>query len=257
MGRKAQSVADGQYYVYAVISDGTHSVTAYSNAKITIDKNKTDTDNDQLSDLWELFNYDTLIYDGNSDTDSDGVPAVLEEFYGTDPTQANSPLGTLDLALKKGANVIGVPGMLVPKTSSYDLLNQLGTAVSSISRYNRSTKMKETTYWQNSQPTGDLFYLMPGEGYFVEMASAGDVVWNPFNTYKSVTLTPGLNVIALTNPTGDSFGYLDQLGKDVVWSIRRMNPKTGLNETSAFDGDKKVGVPFQLNNGEGYIITVK
>jgi len=251
------NVSDGSYYIYAVMSDGENTVSSYSSAKVTVDVNQTDTDGDLLSDLWETHYFDTLARDGNGDFDGDGVPDNLENFYSVDPEQINAPLDSLTLALEKGSHIIGVPGLLVPSVNSYGLLQQLGTDITSVSRYNPTTKLKETAYWDNGNPAGDLFYLLPGEGYFVQMAQPADLVWAPFDANRGIPLKEGMNVIALTSPTGDAFGIMDQLGSDVIWSIRRLNSQTALYETAAFDGTNKVGVPFPMRTGEGYIVTVK
>ncbi|MCP4335930.1 MAG: hypothetical protein GY785_25070 [Gammaproteobacteria bacterium] len=84
-----------------------------------------------------------------------------------------------------------------------------------------------------------------------------NLVWAPFDTDKSIPLKQGVNVIAITEPSGDAFGLLGQLGNDVIWSIRRQNPLTSLYETAAFDGTDTIGIPFPLRYGEGYIVTVK
>lgn len=251
------AVAEGSYYVYAVMSDGVNSVTSYGDSKITIDHNQTDGDSDLMSDLWEMHYFDTLARDGTGDFEGDTVPDWLEGFYLTNPEQTNSPLPGLILALKKGAQIIGVPGLLVPRIDSYELLAQLGSDVFSIARYNPATRQLETTYWDAGAPEGDVFFLLPGAGYFVQMIADVDLIWSPFNSNRSIPLRQGVNVIAITQPSGDSFGLLGQLGSDVIWSIRRQNSLTSLYETAAFDGTEAVGIPFPLRYGEGYIVTVK
>ncbi len=251
------TINEGSYYVYAVMSDGQNTVSSYGSAKITIDHNQTDGDNDQLSDLWETHYFDTLARDGTEDFDGDGISDTLEKFYAVNPEQVNDPLQGLTLALNKGAHIVGVPGMLVPRLSSFGLLSQLGTAVQSISRFNHSTNLREITFWENGIPSGTDFFLLSGEGYFVQMLEDANVAWTTFDDYKEVPLKTGVNVIALTAPTGDAFGLLNQLGSDVIWSIRRLNPKSSLYETAAFDGTETVGNTFPLKFGEGYIVTVK
>ncbi len=250
-------VAEGSYYVYAVMSDGDNSVSSYGNAKITVDHNQIDGDVDKMSDLWELHFFDTLTRDGTGDLEGDNVPDWLEQFYLTNPEQINSPLQGLSLALHKGSQIIGVPGMLVPRVDSFGLLAQLGNDVYSIARYNAASSQLETTYWDGGAPAGDSFYLLPGEGYFVQMNADANLVWAPFDTDKRIPLKQGVNVIAITDPSGDAFGLLGQLGNDVIWSIRRQNPLTSLYETAAFDNAETVGIPFLLRYGEGYIVTVK
>lgn len=115
----------------------------------------------------------------------------------------------------------------------------------------------ETTYWDGAAAAGPSFFLLPGEGYFVQMNADANLVWTPYDNDKSIPLKQGVNVIALTDPFGDAFGMLDQLGSDVIWSIRRQDASTSLYETAAFDGTEKVGMPFPLRYGEGYIVTVK
>ncbi len=251
------AVAEGSYYVYAVMSDGVNSVTSYGNSKITIDHNQTDGDSDLMSDLWEMHYFDTLTRDGSGDFEGDNVPDWLENFYRTNPQQTNSLLPGLTLALKKGSQIIGVPGLLLPRIDSYGLLAQLGNDVFSIARYNPASKQLEITYWDAAAPAGDVFFLLPGEGYFVQMIADADLIWSPFDSNRSIPLRQGVNVIAITQPSGDSFGLLGQLGSDVIWSIRRQNSLTSLYETAAFDGTDAIGIPFPLRYGEGYIVTVK
>ena len=251
------SVTEGSYYVYAVMSDGTNQVSSYGSSKITIDHSQTDGDGDQMSDLWEKHFFGTLGRDGTGDWDNDGVPDELESFYGVNPEETNAPLQGLTHALSQGSQIIGVPGLLVPRLSSYDILTQLGNAIFSISRFNTVTQLLETTYWSGSDPAGDQFTLLPGEGYSVKMREDAELIWSPFNSNKSIPLEQGVNVIALTDPNGTAFGLLDQLGSNVIWSIRRIDPKTSLYQTAAFDEEEKVGVPFPMQYGEGYIVTVK
>jgi len=251
------SVTEGSYYVYAVMSDGTNQVSSYGSSKITIDHSQTDGDGDQMSDLWEKHFFGTLGRDGTGDWDNDGVPDELESFYGVNPEETNAPLQGLTHALSQGSQIIGVPGLLVPRLSSYDILTQLGNAIFSISRFNTATQLLETTYWNGSDPAGDQFTLLPGEGYSVKMREDAELIWSPFNSNKSIPLEQGVNVIALTDPSGTAFGLLDQLGSNVIWSIRRIDPKTSLYQTAAFDEEEKVGVPFPMQYGEGYIVTVK
>jgi len=216
-----------------------------------------DSDNDDLPDAWEIENFGNLDHNGTGDFDNDGVPNELELFYDTDPDQTNVALPELTLSLKKGVQIIGVPGLLVPQISSHDLLQLLGTATRSISRYNTTTQLQETTYWDNANPAGPDFYLWPNEGYFVQMLEPTDLVLTPFDSNKAIPLQTGINVIGLTDPAGDAFGLLDNLGSDLIWSIRRLNPITALYETAAFDDVNKVGVPFPMRTGEGYIVIVK
>ena len=251
------AVAEGSYYVYAVISDGANSVSSYGDARITIDHSQTDGDSDTMSDLWELHFFDTLTRDGTADFEGDNVPDWLEHFYQTNPELANLPLQGLNLALREGAQIIGVPGMLVPRVDSRGLLAQLGQDIYSIARYNSASGQLEKTFWETGAPAGASFFLLPGEGYFVQMNADANLVWAPYDNNKSIPLKQGVNVIAITQPNGNAFGLLDQLGSDVIWSIRRQDSSTSLYETAAFDGVEKVGIPFPLRYGEGYIVTVK
>ncbi len=251
------AVVEGSYYVYAVMSDGVNSVSSYGNAKITIDHSQTDGDADLMSDLWEQHFFNTLARDGTGDLEGDNVPDWLEHFYLTNPEQTNAPLLVLNLALQQGSQIIGVPGMLVPRVNSYGLLTQLGADIYSIARYNPATGQLETTYWDSGVPAGDSFFLLPGEGYFVQMNADRDLPLIPFDNNKSIPLRQGVNVIAITQPSGDAFGLLGQLGSDVIWSIRRQDALTSLFETAAFDGTEPVGIPFPLRYGEGYVVTVK
>lgn len=251
------AVAEGRYYVYAVISDGENSVSAYGNARITIDHAQTDSDIDLMSDLWELHYFDTVTRDGSGDLEGDNVPDRLEHFYRTSPEQINAPLQGLNLALREGSQIIGIPGMLVPRVESHGLLTQLGNDVYSIARHNPTTGQLETTYWDAGSPAGDSFFLLPNEGYIVQMNADADLSWTPYDSGKSISLKQGVNVIAVTEPSGNAFGLLGQLGNNVVWSIRRQDPLTSLYETAAFDGAEQVGIPFPLILGEGYIVTVK
>jgi len=245
----------GTYVIIYKASDGTLETSRTAN--IFVKSLGGDSDNDGLPDAWEIAEFGNLDRDGKGDFDGDGVPDELELFYNVDPDQTNASLQELTISLKKGPQIIGVPGLLVPKISSYDLLQQLGTAIHSISRYNTTTQLQETTYWDNTNPAGPDFYLWPNEGYFVQMTEPTDLVLTPFDSNKAIPLQTGINVIGLTDPTGDAFGLLDNLGSDLIWSIRRLNPITALYETAAFDDVNKVGVPFPMRTGEGYIVTVK
>jgi hypothetical protein len=251
------NIVDGAYYVYAVMSDGQNQVVSYGAEKITIDKLMVDGDGDSMSDLWESHYFDSYERDGTGDFDLDGIPDALESFYNTLPDATNDPLQGLTHSLKQGDQIIGVPGALVPKLTAFDVISQLGNSVVSISRFNTKTQEFEVASLENSSSTGIDFTLMPGEGYAIRMKEDDELVWSPFDVDRDISLKQGVNVVAITHPQGDAFGLLDQLGEDVIWSIRRINPKTSLSETAAFDGTDKVGKPFNLNYGEGYILTIK
>ena len=89
------------------------------------------------------------------------------------------------------------------------------------------------------------------------LVADADLLWAPFDSNRGIPLKQGLNVIAITAPSGDAFGLLGQLGSDLIWSIRRQDSSTSLYETAAFDGTEAIGIPFPLRYGEGYIVTVK
>ncbi len=72
-----------------------------------------------------------------------------------------------DLDLKQGLNLVGFACPLA-NYSAFDLLTELGSEnVSSIQRYNTEVGQFETAGFDNDQPTGVDFEIVPGEGYFI------------------------------------------------------------------------------------------
>lgn len=80
------SLSDGQYYVYAVLSDGRDSVSQYAQGRITVDGNGFDADGDNMSDLWEQHHFGTTEYGADDDFDNDGISNLYEFINNTDPS---------------------------------------------------------------------------------------------------------------------------------------------------------------------------
>jgi len=100
-------------------SFGVHNVAyAVGLLKASIADMTDDSDHDGLSDKWEIAQFGSLLYDGNSDNDGDGVNNSLEISAGTNPLLADTDGdGVNDLAeLQAGSDPLNpsdVPGFLV------------------------------------------------------------------------------------------------------------------------------------------------
>ena len=74
-----------------------------------------------------------------------------------------------DLELYQGINLVGIASRPDGYTS-YELLSELkGYYVDSIYRYDPFWGDWESTYWLNGSPAGDLFTILKGEGYHIQI----------------------------------------------------------------------------------------
>ena len=75
--------------------------------------------------------------------------------------------------LVAGLNLVGTPCASADMTA-FRLLKDIGseTVVSSIQWYNSSAGQFDTAAYENGQPVGMDFHIVPGEGYFIFMKSA-------------------------------------------------------------------------------------
>lgn len=86
--------SNGKFEVlYFKVKQSTETQSAESNVATVIQKidwnDKTDTDNDELTDVYEKYYFNTDFK--NLDTDGDGLPDGYEVYYlGTDPTKADT-----------------------------------------------------------------------------------------------------------------------------------------------------------------------
>ena len=74
-------------------------------------------------------------------------------------------------------------------------------------------------------------------------------------------LDPGLNLIGHSMPSANlsCYGWLLAFGADTATAVRRLNPRTGRQETCAFTGVAVdadiVGPDFPILRGEGYLLS--
>ncbi|TSA41551.1 MAG: hypothetical protein D4R57_00415, partial [Verrucomicrobiales bacterium] len=100
-------------------SHGVHNAPyAVGVLKASIADLTDDSDHDGISDKWEIANFGSLVYDGNSDNDNDGVKNSLEISAGTNPLVADTDGdGVNDLAeMLSGSNPLDPldkPGFVV------------------------------------------------------------------------------------------------------------------------------------------------
>lgn len=125
------------YNYMFVLEDGSYGVhnVAYAVGilKASIADLTDDSDHDGLSDKWEIAQFGSLLYDGNSDNDNDGVKNSLEIAAGTNPMLADTDGdGISDYAeLQAGSdptNPSDVPGFLVQiyNAAEVEFASQMG-----------------------------------------------------------------------------------------------------------------------------------
>lgn len=79
----------------------------------------------------------------------------------------------------------------------------------------------------------------------------------------SIDLKPGFNLVSFGNISTEedltAYDILSDIGgPEVIRSIQRFNPATGVFETSAYDETGQItGIDFNILSGEGYIIYMK
>jgi len=224
-----------------------------------------DDDNDGLLDTYEQGVTGTNplladsdgdgISDGDEDMDFDGLSNAEELTRGTDP---KAP----DVHLSIGLNLFGYPVEVPAGYTSYDLIVDLGTEaeVEKIQRYDPVTGTFETTTYESGAPSGEEFSILSGEGYLVYMKQAKSLSFPGAIACPTFNLMPGFNLVSVPcMPAGyDSNDLVWYLGStDQVASIQRLNKETGAFETTAYHNGWPCGPPFEIVNGEAYIVHMK
>jgi len=224
-----------------------------------------DSDDDGLFDTFEedVAGTDPLmddtdgdgITDDEEDMDFDGMSNAEEYARGTHPREP-------DIYLFAGLNLVGYPVNVSGGYSSFDLLADLGTEdeVSKIQRYNFDTGIFETTTYDAGAATGDEFDIVTGEGYFVYMKEAKRISFTGAITTPIIALKPGFNIVSVPcmPPGYSSHDLINYLGSaNEVGGIQRFDRKRGSFETTDYYNGQVLGTPFNINNGEAYLIHMK
>ena len=225
----------------------------------------------------------------DADADDDGLLNTLEALLGTSPTQVDSDgdgisdgnedydfdgISNLSEAAQ-GSNSIVTEGFYtigfnqfhypynVPDTlTAFELLADLGGAsvVSSLQRRDPATDFVEIAQYNGSIAEGINFSITEGEGYLLQATSSFSKSFTGPIQCNDINLVQGLNLIGLSC-VPDNYSAYDLLqtmgGESAVSSIQRFNKQTGRFETATFQGADPVGVDFQINNTESYLVHSK
>jgi hypothetical protein len=100
-------VYDGsQAFIYLSLSQSgdDYFVDDISLSKVSTSVNPDDSDNDGLSDTWEMNYLSSLDYGANEDTDNDGFSNILEYRSGTDPDNLGSFFKVLNSNFSHGGS---------------------------------------------------------------------------------------------------------------------------------------------------------
>jgi len=211
-----------------------------------------DTDGDGLSDGAEVANNTDPL---NPDSDNDGLSDGDEIAAATDPTVPD-----VRLVLKGGLNLVSLPIDFMQERTSADLLAELGPAAERIGRLDPSTNTIEYTTMNGDNPEGTVFPLAVGEGYFITMTEASDLLWTGMATESTADLYSGINVVGFSSVPSeyDAFQLLQHIGNpDKVASIRRFSLETGRYETAVYSAGNASGVNFRIRRGDAYLISMK
>ncbi len=227
------SVSDGQYYVYATLSDGSRSIASYAAGQITIDNVGLDADGDAMSDLWEQYYFETLNRDGTLDFDNDGRSDAQEYLDGTDPTVITgvtapiieSPLpGTEtdllrpELIVQNGAHAPGTVASYTCEIYADQSLSALVEAVSNVAEGVDSTRcllnndLNDNTryYWRARATVSGMNSQWVNGSFFVNTANDAPQAFNtsaPVNGSVVATLQPELEVLNALDIDGDMLSY--------------------------------------------------
>jgi len=168
-------------------------------------------------------------------------------------------LAYTDTHLFAGFNLFGFSAEVPEGYTSHDLIADLGSEVEKIQRYNPDTETFQTTYYEDSIVTGDIFNIANCEGYFVYMKKAGTMFQSRRSVNMHLQLVPGFNIVSITGaPPCSSYDLLEYLGSsDEIVSIQRYNRGTGAFETTAYYNEQPSGVSFDIVNGEAYLVHMK
>ncbi len=237
-------VADGQYYVYATLSDGSSSIASYAAGRITIDNVGLDGDNDSMSDLWELYYFETLTRDGSLDFDSDGRSDAQEYLDGTDPTVITgittpiieSPLpGTEtevlrpELIVQNGAHAPGTTATYTCEVYSDQALSTLVESVNDVAEGVDSTTCQLSNdlddnslyYWRARATVLGMNSQWVNGSFFVNTANDAPqafTVSSPVNGAIITTLQPTLEVLNAVDVDGDMLSYQFSVYNDAALS---------------------------------------
>jgi hypothetical protein len=249
------AVADGKYFVYASVSNATTSEVSYSVGQVTIDRGGSDSDADQMSDLWEEFYFGNLGQTGAEDGDSDGS-SEAEEF--SDLTDPGVP--DVRLSLVEGLNLVSFPVSPTSSPDSGQLLQLFGGVAAAINRVDPATGLVEETELVGGVPQGDIFPIAANEGYYLRLLADFDDIFDGLGALGSSDFVPGVNLAGFPSiPAGyDALQLLTAIGgSSVVSSISRFDPETGRAETVAYVDGVASGVNFPIQRGVAYLISME
>lgn len=194
----------------------------------------------------------------DSDTDDDTFNDLQEIQAGSNPANTDSYPDTTIVELKKGFNLLSIPG---DPAMQPDLVEDWLPIIGDSSEIDKVMAYdKQNGHYITVTPgdqTGPA--IVEGEGLVV-MALQDKTVTFTSVLCSSYDLMQGTNIQGFVCiPDGYSaFKLLDDLGVAAIASVQRFNPEDGKFESAAFDqNNSPVGVDFLITRGEGYIINMK
>lgn len=169
--------------------------------------------------------------------------------------------GIIETRLYAGLNLFGYQVEVPAGYTSYDMIADLGTEdeVEIIQKYNRATETFESTFYESGTAAGDMFDVVSGEGYYVNMKQEKTTSQRRPVVSVGIQFQPGLNVVAIpsTSPY-TSYEMLACLGSpDEITSIQRFDKETGAFQTTSYFETQPSGVNFDIVNGEAYLVFMK
>jgi hypothetical protein len=171
--------------------------------------NNSDSDLDGLPDAWEIsYGLDPLnTFDAVLDTDSDGISALDEYAYGTNPTSADSDSDGMDDGWE-------VQYGLDPTNPADALLDMDGDGVSNLDEYLAGTDPTVSSISADVCPSGCAYSSI--QAAINAASSGGTVIVGPGTYNESITIN---KYLTLQSATGASNTIIDAtgLGQSVIF----------------------------------------
>ncbi|MFH0726523.1 MAG: RHS repeat-associated core domain-containing protein [Pseudomonadota bacterium] len=197
---------------------------------------------------------------GNVDTIDDITAAETTlMMYGDFSITANFESDVIDVALRKGFNLISIPGDISAKPDLKDWLADLGdnTDIEKVLGYDPQAGKYVALVPGN--PDNPSFTLKGGDGLIVNAKKEKIVTFDHIQCL-SYNLVPGTNLIGIACPESGytAFKFLEAHQGQHVTSIQRFAADKGAFETAGIDPQGIVaGIDFPIVAGEGYIVMKK
>jgi len=246
----------GQYRLQFSATDGVLEDSQF--VTITIDPTP-DTDQDEMTDAWEMKYFDTLDRDGTGHFDDDGFTDKEEHDACSNPASTLSYPEDTFVDLNPGFNLISIPSGADCRPDLNEWLPLFGD----------NTEIEKVLVFDTDE--NKFVTIIPEDGFnpeFIRQGGEGLIIYSMQNLEVSFTsvdctgidLQQGINLVGFACPPADysAFDLLNDLGMYNVFSIQRFSQETGSFETASFgEIDQPMGIDFSIVPGEGYFIYMK